>query len=83
VGFEKVPQALEALVSGRAFCGAACARAFIREALELAESSAAPSVLSDLEDVQKSLRMLLTLMEIEWFARPSYGPHVSGLPSET
>ena len=72
VGFEQVPKSLEGLVAGRAFCGPVCARAFIREALELSESPAAPSVLSDLDEVQKSLRLLLSLMEIEQFARPSH-----------
>jgi hypothetical protein len=74
VRFEQVPGPLVEIVGDRGFCGVVCARAFILEALALVESSAAPAVLSEIEEVQQSLRLLLTLIEIEQFARPSLQP---------
>jgi hypothetical protein len=53
------------LLAGERFCGPVCARAFVLEALELVESSSAPSVLRDLEDIRVALRYLLTVMAIQ------------------
>jgi hypothetical protein len=66
--FEKVPAALDSLLSSERFCSSACARAFVLEALALTESSAAPTVLSDYEEVLRSLRVVLNLIDLERMA---------------
>lgn len=68
--FTRVPRALAGLLEGEKFCGAICARAFVLEALELIESSSAPSVLRDLEEIRVSLRYLLAVMAIQASPRP-------------
>jgi len=66
---------LAGLLDGQRFCGVACARTFILEALEMFDSSVAPSVLTEAEAMRIALRYLLTVMAVQG------GPASQGRPS--
>jgi hypothetical protein len=60
--FERVPYTVADLFAEERFCGPACARAFILEALEVIEASSAPAVLRDLQEIRVALQYLLTVL---------------------
>ena len=74
--YDRVPHALVDFLDRQRFCGSACARAFILEALELIEVEPPSSALRDLEDMRVAFRFLLATMAIQG-STPSTFPSVS------
>jgi hypothetical protein len=62
--FSAPPAILAGILMPQAFCGPACARAFILEALEFTVGPAAASTLADREDLAGALRLQLALLTL-------------------
>jgi hypothetical protein len=58
-----VPSDLAPLLAEQTFCGVACVRAFVLEALELLETGPASRVLTDADTVAAELRVLFAQVE--------------------
>jgi hypothetical protein len=58
LGFAALPEVLRELLDPVPFCGVVCARAYLLEALELFEGSAASAVVRDRDEVHEALARL-------------------------
>lgn len=66
--FTEVPETLGDLLAGRTFCGLACVRAFLLEALGLNEASASPSFIRDLREAYSALRVVFAFEDAQRLA---------------
>ena len=71
--FARVPHALADVLDHQRFCGPACARAFILEALELIDAAPLTPALRDLEDMGVAFRFLLAVMALQASAPATFG----------
>lgn len=60
VGIRGLPSSLSALLPDREFCSVPCVRAYLQEALEVLEGSAAPTMIRDFHEVYSSLQTAFT-----------------------
>ena len=61
---EGAPAALEPLLRGQVFCGALCVRAYLLEALEVLQNTAAPETLSDFHELYSGLQTAFALADL-------------------
>lgn len=69
--FEEIPYSLRGWLGREEFCSVRCARLYLLELKETLEASAAPSVLSDFEEVNRAVSALFVLTENEGRAQAS------------
>ena len=63
--FTTVPETLRGLLGGKAFCGVACARAFLLETLEVLDCDASGDLVADGDAAASHVRVLIGMMDTE------------------
>lgn len=77
VGIRGLPSSLAALLPDRDFCSVPCVRAYLHEALEVLEGSAAPTMIQDFHEVYSSLQTAFAYAD---YAASSDPRNVGGHP---